>query len=86
MVPWYRLSVTVSVVWSFHACAAYDVICNCQVVPLDGEVVQGGSLVNLEHITGEAVPMRRSTGEAVPAGGICMDGSLVVKVRGYDTI
>lgn len=48
-------------------------------VALDGEVVYGEALVSTEHITGEALPVRRRLGDEVPAGALNHDGLLVVR-------
>lgn len=49
-------------------------------IPLDGVIVYGEALVSSEHITGEALPVRKGKGEEVPAGSINHDGLLVVQV------
>lgn len=51
----------------------------CQ-VPLDGEIVHGQALVSAEHITGESVPVLKRPGDNIPAGSLCHDGALCVKV------
>lgn len=51
-----------------------------EVVPLDGEVIEGDSSVNLVHLTGENLPIRKSVGDEVPGGGKNMEGSLILKV------
>jgi Cd2+/Zn2+-exporting ATPase len=48
-------------------------------VGVDGEVVWGEALVSSEHITGEALPVRRKRGEVLPAGALDHDGVLVVR-------
>lgn len=48
-------------------------------VPLDGHIVYGEALVSTEHITGEALPVRRTRGENVLAAALNHDGVLVVK-------
>jgi len=49
-------------------------------VPLDGEVISGGSSVNQAPITGESVPVDKRTGDPVYAGTVNGDGSLTVRV------
>lgn len=50
------------------------------VVPLDGDVVEGASSVNLVHLTGENLPVPMKAGDHLPAGGINQDGSLLMQV------
>lgn len=47
---------------------------------MDGEIVYGESLVSMQHITGESLPLRRGPGAQVPAGSQNHDGVLVLKV------
>ncbi len=49
-------------------------------VPLDGEVLSGGSSVNQAPITGESVPVEKSQVDPVYAGTMNGEGSLEVKV------
>jgi Cd2+/Zn2+-exporting ATPase len=49
-------------------------------VPLDGEVVAGGSIVNQAPITGESMPVEKQPGDTVFAGTINGEGSLEVRV------
>lgn len=49
-------------------------------VPLDGEVVSGGSTVNQAPITGESMPVEKQPGDTVFAGTINGEGSLEVRV------
>lgn len=49
-------------------------------IPADGEVVEGESDVNEAMITGESVPVKKSSGAKVIAGTINGDGSLHVRV------
>lgn len=51
-----------------------------QVIPLDGEVVEGISSVNLVHLTGENFPVTKSVGDNVPAGGRNIEGVLTIVV------
>lgn len=51
-----------------------------QVIPLDGIIMEGTSSINLVHLTGENVPVTKSIGDNVPAGGRNLDGALVIEV------
>lgn len=51
-----------------------------QVVPLDGEVVDGISSVNLVHLTGENFPVTKTVGDEVPAGARNLEGALTLRV------
>lgn len=57
-------------------------------VPVDGEVVQGISIVDESMLTGEPLPVTKSNGDSVAAGTLNTDGSLTVRVThvGSDTI
>jgi Cd2+/Zn2+-exporting ATPase len=49
-------------------------------VPLDGEVVEGNSMLDTSALTGESVPRSVKEGETVMAGMINKSGTLTVKV------
>lgn len=49
-------------------------------IPLDGEVISGESSVNQAPITGESVPVDKSTGDIVFAGTVNGEGSLEIRV------
>ena len=51
-----------------------------EVIPLDGNVIEGNSFVNLVHLTGEAVPIAKEIGTKVQAGSMNLDGFLVIEV------
>jgi len=51
-----------------------------QIVPLDGNVIEGSSFLNLVHLTGENVPVSRTVGDSVPAGGRNLEGALTLEV------
>ncbi|MBA3815413.1 MAG: cation-translocating P-type ATPase [Parachlamydiaceae bacterium] len=51
-----------------------------QVVPLDGTVIEGTSSLNLVHLTGENLPVTKTVGDEVPAGGRNLDGALTIDV------
>lgn len=49
-------------------------------IPLDGTILHGRALVSAEHLTGESLPTLRRPGDAIPAGALCHDGALTVRV------
>jgi len=51
-----------------------------EVVPLDGMIIEGASLLNVSHLTGEHVPLTVKEGEEIAAGSINLDGTLKLKV------
>lgn len=51
------------------------------VIPFDGEVVDGEAMVNQASLTGESVPVARSFGNTVFAGTVVEEGELTVKVK-----
>lgn len=51
-----------------------------QVVPLDGQVLEGSSSVSLVHLTGESVPVIKKPGDTVAAGALNGEGALVLLV------
>jgi heavy metal translocating P-type ATPase len=51
-----------------------------EIVPLDGEVVEGISSLNLVHLTGESVPVSKKVGDTVPAGARNLEAALVIQV------
>lgn len=51
-----------------------------EVVPLDGVVIRGVSSVNLVHLTGENLPVRKEVHDEVPAGARNLEGALLLNV------
>ena len=49
-------------------------------IPMDGEVIEGSSAVNQAPITGESVPVDKTTGDEVYAGTINEEGYLEIEV------
>lgn len=47
---------------------------------MDGEVFQGASTVTIEHLTGEAKPLERKVGDAIPGGARNLEGMMIIKV------
>lgn len=52
-----------------------------EIVPLDGKVIAGSSSVNLVHLTGENMPVTKTVGDEVPAGGRNLEGALTLTVE-----
>lgn len=48
-------------------------------VPVDGEVTEGRSSVDESMITGEPIPVEKSSGESVTGGTVNSTGSLIIK-------
>ena len=46
------------------------------VIPFDGEVVDGEAMINQASLTGESVPVRRTTGNYVYAGTVVEEGEV----------
>lgn len=53
---------------------------NGEIVPLDGKVRQGLSLVQLSHLTGESFPVPKAPGDEIPAGARNLEAALVIEV------
>ncbi|MBS0648226.1 MAG: cadmium-translocating P-type ATPase [Verrucomicrobia bacterium] len=51
-----------------------------EIIPLDGQVIEGRSYVNLVHLTGESQPIAKAIGDEVPAGAGNLDGTLTIRV------
>lgn len=51
-----------------------------EIVPLDGDVIEGSSSLNLSHLTGEHLPVHCEVGDEAPAGGLNLDGVLTLTV------
>ncbi len=50
-------------------------------IPLDGKVILGDAMVNQSSMTGESVPVHKSTGAYVYAGTVVEDGECTVSVE-----
>ncbi|MBP9681490.1 MAG: cadmium-translocating P-type ATPase [Bacteriovorax sp.] len=50
-------------------------------IPLDGEVVQGSTHVDESMITGESIPLSKTSGHQVFAGSLNLEGSVLVKIN-----
>jgi len=56
-------------------------------IPIDGEVVEGRSTIDEAMLTGEPVPVEKSTGDSVTGGTVNKTGSFIMRVSrtGSDT-
>ena len=51
------------------------------VVPFDGEVLDGDAMVNQASLTGESVPVQRTVGNTVFAGTVVEEGEITIRVK-----
>ena len=51
------------------------------VIPFDGEVLDGDAMVNQASLTGEAVPVQRTVGNTVFAGTVVEEGEITIRVK-----
>ena len=51
------------------------------VIPFDGEVVDGEAMINQASLTGESVPVRRTIGNYVYAGTVVEEGEVTINVK-----
>ena len=51
------------------------------VIPFDGEVVDGEAMINQASLTGESVPVRRTIGNYVYAGTVVEEGEVTIDVK-----
>ena len=62
------------------------------VIPFDGEVLDGDAMVNQASLTGESVPVQRTVGNTVFAGTVVEEGEITIRVKevegnnGFDQI
>src|SRR5690606_37158960 len=49
-------------------------------IPADGEIAEGAADVDESMVTGESMPVRRSTGDPVVAGTVATDSGLRIRV------
>jgi len=54
---------------------------NGEIVPLDGQVIDGTSSVNLVHLTGESIPVPKQAGDPIPAGARNLEAALIIEVN-----
>lgn len=51
-----------------------------EAIPMDGEVLEGSSMVDESALTGEALPVRKGQGSAVMSGSVVLDRVLHIRV------
>lgn len=51
------------------------------VIPFDGEVLDGDAMVNQASLTGESVPAQRTVGNTVFAGTVVEEGEITIRVK-----
>ena len=51
------------------------------VIPFDGEVLDGVAMVNQASLTGESVPVQRTVGNTVFAGTVVEEGEITIRVK-----
>ncbi|HSX13820.1 MAG TPA: cation-translocating P-type ATPase [Chlamydiales bacterium] len=56
------------------------IVKNGEFIPLDGKIVRGTSSLNLSHLTGESLPVIKTIGDHVPAGGKNLESVLYIEV------
>jgi Cu2+-exporting ATPase len=52
-----------------------------EMIPVDGEVVEGTALIDQKTITGESLPVSRATGDNVFAATVLRDGQIMVRAQ-----
>ncbi len=52
-----------------------------ELIPVDGKIVEGESLVDESPITGEPIPVMKGKGDSVISGSISINGSLKIEVE-----
>jgi P-type E1-E2 ATPase len=50
-----------------------------EIIPVDGEIIDGHAMIDQKTITGEGLPVMRAKGEAVFAATVIRDGQLTVR-------
>jgi heavy metal translocating P-type ATPase len=50
-----------------------------ELIPVDGEIISGSSSISEADLTGEPVPVRKTTGMAVLSGSVDLDGVLEIR-------
>jgi Cu+-exporting ATPase len=52
-----------------------------EIIPVDGEIIQGNTTVDESLLTGESIPLTKEVGNKVVGGSINLQGSLEVEVK-----
>jgi manganese/zinc-transporting P-type ATPase C len=55
------------------------VVCPGELIPVDGEILEGSASIDQKTITGEGLPVTRGRGEAVFAATVIRDGRLAIR-------
>jgi Cu2+-exporting ATPase len=50
-----------------------------EIIPVDGEIIDGHAMIDQKTITGEGLPVMRAKGEAVFAATVIRDGQLTAR-------
>jgi heavy metal translocating P-type ATPase len=74
-----RDNVVVSIPASELAVDDHVVIYPGDIIPVDGEIIDGQAMIDQKTITGEGLPVMRTKGEAVFAATVIRDGQLTVR-------
>ena len=74
-----RDNVIVSVPASQLAVDDHVVVYPGDIIPVDGEIIDGHAMIDQKTITGEGLPIMRAKGEAVFAATVIRDGQLTVR-------
>ena len=53
-----------------------------EMIPVDGDVIEGQALIDQKSITGEGLPVERSAGEFVYAATVVREGRIIIKAQG----
>lgn len=56
------------------------VVKNGERIPLDGEVIEGTTMLNMSSLTGESIPRQIKVGDSVLSGSINLDSTIKIKV------
>jgi manganese/zinc-transporting P-type ATPase C len=52
-----------------------------ELIPVDGEIIEGAALIDQKTITGEGLPVSRSVGEAAFAATVIREGRIVIRAQ-----